>query len=358
MSDGTIPHLGSFHPAIALGSFAFGGGAESEAVLDAYRAAGGQLLDLALVYEDGASERIVGEWLRRRGCRDEMVLLAKGAHPPRCDPDLVGAEVERSLELLGVDRLDCFVLHRDRPDLPVAAWADALLAEVEAGTIATFGVSNWTTERTLELRAAAGDRLVLSSNHLSLARMREAPWDGCLEFDDAGLRELGTAGIVLLPWSTLASGFFAGRDSELVRKAWTTPDNEARRERARELGAQRGVDAVTIALAYVLSFDGVIPAVGASRPAPARPAARGARGRAVGRRSPLARDRCLRGAPAGSWSCRPRRARWSTRSPSASARSRRSSARSCRYGLPPAAPARGARAPVAAGDWCSTSAIP
>jgi aryl-alcohol dehydrogenase-like predicted oxidoreductase len=269
MSDRTIPHLGRFRPAIALGSLAFGDGAESEAVLDAYRAAGGRLLDLALVYGDGASERIVGEWLHARGCRQEMVLLAKGAHPPRCDPDLVGAEVERSLELLGTDRLDCFVLHRDRPDLPVQAWADALMAAHAAGTVTTFGVSNWTTARTLELAEACDGRLVLSSNHLSLARMREAPWDGCLAFDGADLDELRAAGIVLVPWSTLAGGYFAGRDArnELVRNAWATPGNAARRERAGELGARRGVDAVTVALAYVLSFEAVIPAVGASTPA-------------------------------------------------------------------------------------------
>src|SRR5262249_27527660 len=145
--------LGSFSSAIVLGSFNFGSAALADPVLDAYRAAGGRLLDVALVYEGGAAERIVGDWLAERSCRGEMLLLAKGCHPPRCDPDLVGAEVERSLELLGVDRLDCFVLHRDRPDVGVDAWAGALQAQLDAGTIRSFGVSNWTTARALELQA-------------------------------------------------------------------------------------------------------------------------------------------------------------------------------------------------------------
>jgi hypothetical protein len=73
----------------------------------------------------------------------------------------VGQEIDRARSLLGVDRLDVFVLHRDDPSLPVAAWADALQEQVAAGTIGAFGVSNWTVDRLRALHATADHGLDL-----------------------------------------------------------------------------------------------------------------------------------------------------------------------------------------------------
>ena len=57
-------------------------------------------------------------WLASRS-PDGVVVYAKGCHPPHCAPELVGAEVDRALSLLGLDRVDFFILHRDDPSLPV-----------------------------------------------------------------------------------------------------------------------------------------------------------------------------------------------------------------------------------------------
>ena len=57
----------------------------------------------------------------------------------------------RTLALLGLDRVDVFILHRDDPSLPVDAFADALFEQVDAGRIGAFGVSNWTVPRLREL---------------------------------------------------------------------------------------------------------------------------------------------------------------------------------------------------------------
>ena len=59
-------------------------------------------------------------------------MYAKGCHPPNCLPELVPSEVDEARRLLGVERIDVFVLHRDEPSLPVAAFADALLEQVAA----------------------------------------------------------------------------------------------------------------------------------------------------------------------------------------------------------------------------------
>jgi aryl-alcohol dehydrogenase-like predicted oxidoreductase len=230
-------------------------------VLDRFHASGGRALDVANVYRDGESSRAVGRWLRERGGLDGVVLYAKGCHPPHCRPDLVAAEVDRARELLDVDRIDVFILHRDDPSLPVSAWADALLEQVAAARIGAFGVSNWTVARTLELRAhleQIGERgLVAFSNHFSLAEMVSAPWPDCLAVTKDEFEAL--AGVKVLAWSSLATGFFAGRSPA----SWDSPRNRERRERAVELAERLGTTPSAVALAYVFAQpEHVLPVVG------------------------------------------------------------------------------------------------
>jgi aryl-alcohol dehydrogenase-like predicted oxidoreductase len=140
-------------------------------VLDRFYAAGGRALDVANVYRDGESAQAVGRWLRERHSPDGVVLYAKGCHPPNCLPELVPAEVDEARRLLGVERIDVFVLHRDDPSLPVAAFADALLEQVAAEKIGGFGVSNWTVPRLRELqRYLDGPARTASSSSATTSR--------------------------------------------------------------------------------------------------------------------------------------------------------------------------------------------
>ena len=230
-------------------------------LLDRFRAGDGRALDVANVYRDGESARAVGRWLRERPAANDMVVYAKGCHPPYCSPSLVEAEVDKAARLLGLEKIDVFILHRDDPGLPVADFADALLEQVAAGRIGGFGVSNWTLERTRELHAhldrlgAAG--LVAFSNHFSLAEMVTAPWDGCLASSKAELSALADLDLKMLAWSSLATGFFAGRDTP----HWDSPGNRARRERAADLAGRLGASTSAAALAYVLHQPGHVLAV-------------------------------------------------------------------------------------------------
>jgi aryl-alcohol dehydrogenase-like predicted oxidoreductase len=218
-------------------------------LLDRYVEAGGRALDVANVYQDGDAARTVGRWLAG-GARGRAELWGKGCHPPHCRPDVVTAEVDRARGLLGVDHLDVFILHRDDLAYPVSAWADALRAEVDGGRIGGFGVSNWTVARLCELHAELDGtgHLRAFSNHFSLAQMVSAPWDGCLALSTDDLRAAGELGVTVLAWSSLATGYFAGRDTP----HWDSPANRARRDRAAQLAELRGTSAPVIALAYVL----------------------------------------------------------------------------------------------------------
>ena len=248
---------------IVLGTFAVDDNEAAPALLDRYYAAGGRALDLANVYRDGQAAQAAGTWLRKRGLAGDMVLWAKGCHPPACHPDLVQQEVDHALRLTGLEYLDVFLLHRDNPGVPVQAWVDALDTEVAAGRIGAFGVSNWRLGRTRELAAAAAGRgehgLVAFSNHFSLAELVAEPWPDCIAVTKAELPELAGLGLRMLAWSSLATGYFAG----LEQPSWVSPGNAARRDRARELAAQRGVSPTAIALAYVLHQDDhVLPVIG------------------------------------------------------------------------------------------------
>jgi aryl-alcohol dehydrogenase-like predicted oxidoreductase len=232
-------------------------------LLDRYVAAGGRAIDVANVYRDGESSRAVGRWLRSRSGDRPPVIYAKGCHPPFCRPHLVGDEVDKARGLLGVDRIDVFILHRDDLSHPVSAWAEALLDQVDRGTIGGFGVSNWTLARLRDLRrhlvSIGANHLRAFSNHFSLAQMVSPPWPGCRALSKEDLRAAGALHVQVLAWSSLATGFFAGRDTP----HWDSAGNRARRERAAELAERLGTSTAAVALAYVLHQPGyVLPVVG------------------------------------------------------------------------------------------------
>jgi aryl-alcohol dehydrogenase-like predicted oxidoreductase len=231
-------------------------------LLDRFHARGGRALDVANVYRDGEAARAAGKWMRERTSADGVVVYAKGCHPPYCDPSLVAAEVDKARTLLALDRIDVFILHRDDESVPVVAFADALLEQVAAGRIGGFGVSNWTIARVRDLHAQLGERdaerLVAFSNHFSLAEMVSPPWPGCLAVSRNELASLGELGLKLLAWSSLATGFFAGR----ATPHWDSPENHARRRRAAELAERLGTSPTAVALAYLLNQpEHVLPVV-------------------------------------------------------------------------------------------------
>jgi aryl-alcohol dehydrogenase-like predicted oxidoreductase len=232
-------------------------------VFDEFVSQGGNCFDTARHYGD--AELVFGEWMRERGVRDETVVITKGAHTPECNPAAVTRQLGESLDRLQIDFVDIYFMHRDNPEVPVGEFVDVLNEHKDAGRIGVFGGSNWSLERVDEANEYAAKNglagFSVLSNHMSLARMVEAPWDGCLAASDVDSREwLATQQMPLFPWSAQARGFFVdGRagvdlldDPELVR-CWYSDDNFERLKRVRALSERRGVDAVSVALAYVLN---------------------------------------------------------------------------------------------------------
>jgi aryl-alcohol dehydrogenase-like predicted oxidoreductase len=177
--------------------------------------------------------------------------------------------VQESLSRLGADYIDIYCLHRDNPDVPLGEWVDVLDENRRAGRIRVFGGSNWSTQRIEQANEYARAKGIagfgISSPNFSLARWNQPMWSGCVTASDADSRAWYTAHqLPVFAWSSQASGFFAGRlrpelkDSpdwytrDAVR-TWVNEDNLRRLDRARELAERKGVDAVQIAMAYVLT---------------------------------------------------------------------------------------------------------
>ena len=224
---------------------------------------GGNAFDTAWIYGGGRCEQVLGRWVANRGVREQVVILGKGAHTPFCTPEDLTQQLFESLDRLKMEYLDLYMMHRDNPQVPVGEFIDVLNQHLRAGRMRAFGGSNWSIERLEAAQAYARQKGLVGfaavSNNLSLARMVDPVWAGCIAFSDAESRAwLARTQMPVLAWSSQARGFFTERadpadrsDRDLVR-CWYSDDNFRRRERAVEMARRRGVLPIQIALAYVL----------------------------------------------------------------------------------------------------------
>ena len=233
------------------------------AVWDDWVERGGNAFDTSWVYGRGTQEILLGKWIKARGNRDDVVVTVKGAHTPRCLPDLLIEDFHTSLERLQFDFADIYVMHRDNPDVPIGEFVDVLNDLIGQGLIrGALGGSNWSIDRFEAFNEYASNHgkqgMVVLNNNLSLARMVKPVWNGCIHVSDARSRAwLERTGTTNFSWSSQARGYFLSEHERLKLgqanfECWDAPDNRARRQRAEQLAAKKGCSAINIAAAYVL----------------------------------------------------------------------------------------------------------
>ncbi len=238
--------------------------AEGAVVWDAFMEAGGNAFDTAFVYGGGLHEKVLGDWIAARGVADQAVVIAKGAHTPYCTPRAIAAQLDISLDRLGLASVPIYILHRDNPDVPVGEFVDALNRLHDAGRIGIFGGSNWSVARFRAANDYAAkhglEPMRILNNNLSLAVMEKPVWAGCVTSNTAEtLAFLRDSGTVHLSWSSQARGYFLPAALRDRLPADTGPEtcfgsaaNAERRARAEQLAAERGVSAHNVAAAWVL----------------------------------------------------------------------------------------------------------
>lgn len=243
-------------------------------------------IDTAAAY---GSEPTIGEWMKRRNNREDVLIITKCAHPSRertrVTPYDIEADLEDSLVNLKTDYIDLFLLHRDDESKPVSMIVDLLNRFCKEGKIRAFGGSNWTAKRIEEANAYAASKglkgFVATSPNYSLAEQIAEPWaPGCITISGAKEAEqrkyYAKTKMPVLAYSSLARGLFSGRMSreqflnrpeeinEPCRIGYCCDANFTRLERAEELAKKYQVTVPQIALAFILNSDlNVYPIVGA-----------------------------------------------------------------------------------------------
>ena len=106
------------------------------------------------MYGDGGAEELVGEAIAGR--RDEVFLVSK-VYPHNASRRGHAAACEASLQRLGTDRIDLYLLHW-RGSVPLAETVEAFEALQRAGKIRHWGVSNLDVDDMQELCGAARRR--------------------------------------------------------------------------------------------------------------------------------------------------------------------------------------------------------
>ena len=241
--------------------------------------AGVNLIDTADVYSDGLSEEILGEVLRGR--RDDVLVATKVRMAMGPGPNDAGLSrhhilsgCEASLRRLGTDHIDLYQVHEWDGQTPLEETLEALDLLVQAGKVRYVGASNyagWQLMKALGTAERTGlPRFVSEQIYYSL-QARDAEYELIPAAVDQGLG--------VLVWSPLAGGLLSGkyrrdqRPSEGSRQLtdWNEPpvyDQERLYDTVEVLlaiGADRGVSAAQVALAYLIGKPAVTSVVVGAR---------------------------------------------------------------------------------------------
>jgi len=172
---------------------------------DATVSAGVNWFDTAESYGGGRSERLLGQFVRESG--QPVVIATKFMPLPwRVRRTSLVEALRRSLDRLGLPRVELYQVHWPFPPRSVETWADALVDVVEAGLTRAVGVSNFNVEQMRRAHAVLARRGVpLASNQVEYSLLQRKPErNGVL----VACRELA---VTLIAYSPIAKGLLSGK---------------------------------------------------------------------------------------------------------------------------------------------------
>ena len=270
------------HP-LCLGGNVFGWSAnagQSQEVLTAYESAGGNFIDTADMYSEwhagnigGESETIIGDWMRARGNRSEMVIatkVAKLSTRPGLSAANIAAAAEDSLRRLGTDYIDIYYAHHDDEETPLEESLTAFNELVTAGKVRYLAASNYSAARLQEALKISRDLgmseyLLLQPNYNAIVRK---------EYEGDLMAVAVKEDIPVLPYFSLAAGFLTGKYQPGVEvdsvRAGDMPDYKNERGWAilnaiTEIAKQENTSIAAVALGWLRAQPGVVTPIASAR---------------------------------------------------------------------------------------------
>lgn len=207
---------------VVLGGNVFGWSldeAESFKILDRFMELGFNTIDTADSYSSwvpgnkgGESETIIGNWMKSRGNRSEVVIITKvGSAVGKPDRDVSADYImqasEESLKRLQVDQIDMYLTHWDNENTPVEETLGAYDKLVKQGKVKHIGASNLSPARLKESLE------VSKANNFPVYEVLQPEYNLYdRESFEKGYEQLcKEKQLSVIPYYSLASGFLTGK---------------------------------------------------------------------------------------------------------------------------------------------------
>ena len=186
---------------------------EAREQLAMFQDVGGNLVDTADVYADGAAEKILGRLLAEDHRRDGIVLATKSVSRPGTERRFDAsrrhllAALDGSLRRLGVDCIDLWQLHAWDPWTPIDETLSAVDSAIAAGKVRYAGVSNysgWQVAQAATLQSNGSNSNPLVSVQVEYSLVQRGVEREVIPASEA-------LGLGVLPWSPLGRGTLTGK---------------------------------------------------------------------------------------------------------------------------------------------------
>lgn len=247
------------------------------AILDYFYEQGGNFIDTANAYQDEESEQWLGEWMEKRGVRDEMVIATKfttyykhaDPRPNKITSNYVGnshkslhISLEESLAKLKTSYLDVLYVHWWDWTTSVEEVMQSLNRMVQAGKVLYLGISDspaWVVSKANQYARDHGLKQFSVYQGLWSASNRD--------FEQEILPMCQAEGMAMAPWGALGQGNFKtdeARKEAGGRNMAGPSEIDIKVSKALEaMAKKKGTLMTSLALAYVMHVSpDVYPIVG------------------------------------------------------------------------------------------------
>lgn len=202
---------------LGLGTMTWGRDTDEHEARDqfaAFRTAGGTLIDTAAGYNDGDSERILGQLVRDANARDDVVIATKAGIDRRGAERVTNvargyllSALDASLKRLGTDYVDLWQVHIWQDSVPLEETLSALDQAVNSGRVAYAGICNyngWQTAQAATWQKAVPGRAPIASTQVEYSLLNRS-------IEAEALPAAEALGLGVLPWSPLGRGILTGK---------------------------------------------------------------------------------------------------------------------------------------------------